>query len=654
MNSIYDQAIEKFNENKYDEALVLFKQLPHDNDEVMYAIATCYKMKQTYHDMLFSQKIYEKLLNKKKINLKLKSCIKSNYISLITMLVKYFLDTDNKTGYEKSINIINDGFKFVPNDPLLTYNMGYLHKCIGKFDIALKYLLSALEKNKTHLDTYHEIINIYMDCKDFKNVLKYIKIGIKNIPKCASLYNNLGLYYTKIDYGKALENFNKALEYGKNDDVILTKIHTNMGHMYSLMGNTADALKQFEIAGKINNNDTTPRQNYLMDCLYLSDMSYNTILRKHYETGLFLKHKYNQHMELSEYNNHKIHIGYVSGDFFGWHPMAYFINSLLNNFSKDKFEIYCYNISENGDETIYSQLIKWRHIKYMELKKCIETIKQDKIDVLIDFSGHTAGNRMDIFANRNAKLQLSYLGYPCITGMPDIDYYLIDRTFDFTGCKTFSMPHCFTHYSPPFIPQELIQPFKNNNYITFCSFNKPSKINDDVVKLWDKVLDRFPDSVLIMKKINNFIFSEKNKNRVKIIELEKEYKKYVYQYNSVDIALDTFPYAGTTTTCECLLMGTPVITLSNRTDKTIHQNTTSSLLINSNLQHFVASSEEEYLTNIQNVINLISQHENYKTYIQQQFLTGYVTDSKQYLQDFESVITFLHKQKNEEYKQNYF
>jgi protein O-GlcNAc transferase len=653
MPSIYEQGIAKFNEEKYDEAIALFKQLSRESDEVMYAIATCYKMKRTFNDMLFSQKIYEKLLNKKIKDMKLKYHIKTNYVALITRLTSYYLDSDNKNGYDKALEITTTGLKIAPQDPILLYNMGHLYKCKGEFDTALKYLSMALDKNKTHLDCYHEIINIYMDRRDYPNSLKYIQMGIRNIPNCASLYNNLGLYYTYFDHDKSFETFNKALEYAKGDDKMLTKIHTNIGHLHSLIGDTANALEQFDVASKLSNDDMTPRQNFVMDSLYLVDMPYDTILQKHFETGLVLKNKHNKNITLPEHHNKKIHIGYVSGDFIGFHPMTYFMNALLNSYSTNNFELYCYNISESGDGNNYSPLIKWRHIKYMELSKCLELVLQDKIDILIDLSGHTYGNRLDIFANRVARLQLSYLGYPCVTGMPDIDYYLIDRTFEVNGCKTFPLPHCFTHYTPPFMPEKLIQPFKKNNFITFCSFNKPSKINLEVIKLWNRVLDAYPNSILIVKKNNNLIFSEKNKSRVRVIDMTAKYKDYVDQYNGVDIALDTFPYAGTTTTCECLLMGTPVITLADRTNKTIHQNTTASLLINSNLSNFVATSKDEYVSKIGDIINSIKEHENYKSVVQQKFLTGNVTNKTQYVQDFENIVTFLWKQKMEEHKQNF-
>lgn len=634
-----NNAIKLYEEGKYDESIKVFEQLPQNN-EILYAIATCYKDKKTLDDLLIGKKLFEQLNNKHIRNVELKKNIKINYISSITLISKIYIDN---SAYDKAIQITKEASDIFPNDSILLYNLGYMYKCIGEYDTSVNFLLESLKKDKTHTDTYVELINIYRDRNDTKNLLKYIRTGIDNATNNMSLYNDLGLFYTQQNHDAAMNAFNKALELCKDNNQLLAKIHTNIGHLLSIEGKTKESLEFYQKASDICPSDMIPRQNYLMDLLYLDTKDYNFVIKKHLETGCVIHNAYNiQNLPNINHHNSKIHIGYVSGDFFGSHPMTYFIKRLLNDFTENKFKVYCYSINNIGDPSLYSKYINWRTIKYLPLASCIQQILIDKIDILIDLSGHTSGNRMDIFANRLAKLQLSYLGYPCITGMPEIDYYIIDKTFNFEKCKTIALPNCFTHYEIPFTPQTLIQPYYMNGFITFCSFNKASKINDSVVQLWDHVLDIFPTSVLIIKHISNFKF--RNSKRVKIIELTKQYSDYIYQYNSVDISLDTFPYAGTTTTCESLLMGTPVITLTDRMTNTVHQNTTASLLINSGLSELVSTSKDEYLAIISQTIHEIQNCKNYKEKIQKKFLSGNVTNASKYINDYETLIyTLLQK-----------
>jgi len=617
--------------------------------DVILLHAECLRELQTLDSLKECIPMYEYLIKQKNLLQNVDDLIRINYIASISKLTNiYFIE--NKL--DIAIDTLLHADTFVPNNHTILYNIGHLYKRLGKFDIAIKYLEKALQINKTHLDTYVEIINIYSDSTKndstcSKKLLDCIYLGIKNIGDDPELYNFLGVYQLNYvdDKNIAIKTLKKALDLcdEKLAD-IKTKIVNNIGCAYSRMGNVEKSLDYYSSISDINTESLVLLQNNTMSSLYLCDVPYKNILKLHLETGQKLHNFYCDHkITLKNYHHSKIRIGYVSGDLFGSHPMTHFVKALLNEYNHDQFQIYCYCIGNIGDNPTYSKNISWCCIKYSTLSMCVKKIMDDEIDILIDLSGHTSDNKMNIFANRLAKIQLSYLGYPCITGMPEIDYFMIDKTFNFQNLKTISLPHCFTHYTPPFIPSTLIQPYYENHHIVFGSFNKPNKINANVAKLWDRVLDAYPNAILLLKQYQNVIF--KNSDRVKIIELKENYNEYLEQYNHIDIALDTFPYAGTTTTCECLLMGTPVITLADRTQNTVHQNTTASLLINSNLPELVAISSDEYIANIQKVYVQIKNNHHLKYDIQQKFLTGYVTNTKQYLNDFETLMQNLYTSK---------
>jgi predicted O-linked N-acetylglucosamine transferase (SPINDLY family) len=126
-----------------------------------------------------------------------------------------------------------------------------------------------------------------------------------------------------------------------------------------------------------------------------------------------------------------------------------------------------------------------------------------------------------------------------------------------------------------------------------------------------------------------------------MIKLNPSFEEYIKQYSMIDIALDTFPYAGTTTTCECLLSGTPVITIADRVMKTVHQNTTASLLINSNLKNLVSENKEQFMKIVDDTVHEVMSNPNLKQIVQNAFLTGNVTNKKQYISDFEKCMLKL-------------
>lgn len=639
MSSAYDIAIRMYCEKKYDDAIRFFQKLPK-SDKIKYNIATCHKEKNTVDSLTLSCRLYEKLLKTCAKNGQLRKNVETNYISANTLISKIYVD---QCDYEKAIRMSIDALKFVPQSSVLAYNIGHLYKCIGNTQSAMKYLENALSEDNKHLDTYVEMINIYRDRRDMDKLYECINLGIRNCGENAVLLNDLGLYYVQTNYVRSYDVLTKALTLCHNDQPLEAKIHTNLGHLLSAYGDIQTGLVHYEKAMTLCPMDRVPKQNYLMGLLYVDGVDYNHVIRKHLEIGCAIKSVCGTHkVNILGYNNKKIHIGYVSGDFFGTHPMTYFMDALLNHYSNDRFELYCYVCGMNGDQHKYSKNIKWRIIKYLPLELCKKQILDDKIDILVDLSGHTSGNRIDIFSERLAKLQISYLGYPCITGMPDIDYFVVDRTFRF-NCKVAKMEHCYTHYMVREMPINVIQPFKKNNYITFGSFNKLSKINKSVIELWDKVLDMYPTSRFVVKRMPQFKF--RNTNRVDVVGLTVTQSEHLEQYNKIDISLDTFPYSGTTTTCESLLMGTPVITLIDDISHAIHQNTTASILSNSNMSEMIAKNPDEYFTNIRSIVEKITTNDNYKLNIRKNFLEGNVTNLEQYIREYEMLLIQLHNDK---------
>lgn len=310
-----------------------------------------------------------------------------------------------------------------------------------------------------------------------------------------------------------------------------------------------------------------------------------------------------------------IRIGYVSRDF-SQHAVAYFLEPFMKHHDHRRFKIFCYSTLIEDDR--YTERFRkladcWRDIATLPERKITDIILEDKIDILVDLSGLTTGNRLDVFAKKPAPTQVTYLGHPASTGLPTIDYRLGDAVTDPAELTTshyvekiWILPRCFLTYSPPNdAPVVTLPPLLRTGYVTFGSFNNVAKITEEVISLWATILQSVQNSKLLMK---GFAFSSIQgrsriieafercgitSERLVIIDWKTDKRNHLELYNDVDIALDPFPYNGTTTTCEALWMGVPVICLAG--DR--HSGRVgASLLTTLNLCALLAHSKDEYVS----------------------------------------------------------
>ena len=645
-NAIYKQAIERFNKKDVAGSLRLFEMLP-PVPFIRYNTALCYRELGGLENLDQSRKILAKLVKSKVKDGTLYNQIKDAYVSVMTSVVKEYAKVFR---IDEAMHENLKSMKIIPRHYVLLYNQGHLYKCLGEHEKALEFLNKSLIYKPDYFDAFIEKVNVYNDAKDYKSAEKVVLAAIEVIPGDARLCNELGVILCRLGRIKdGFDAYQKGLEMPSCDAVVKGKIYTNVGNAYSFLGDIPASISNSKLGFEADPTNLTAMQNYLMNHLYLPNVPFSSTLKNHFEVGtLYAKQAVIKDYKVVPYIkplNEKIHVGFVSPDFFGEHPVTYFLKALLTCWDRNNFAIYCYSNQKLDTVPQYSPDIEWRDIKYLDTKNvCNKIVNEDRIDVLIDLASHTAGNRLDIFSNRCARVQLSYIGYPCITGIPEIDYYIIDKTFDMT-LKCIAMPHCFTHYWPKDIPDAstLVSPYAKNGYYSFGTLNKLAKVNQAMVDTWDCLLDYFPNSRLLIRR--NYVFKFRNQDRVVSLEHEESYKGHMKRYNQIDIALDTAPYSGTTTTCESLLMGTPVITLADRKTKTIHQNVSASLLINSGLGNLVVENLDDYKRVITALMEEIDKTPDFKQQIQHKFLSGSVCNTEEYMHDFQTLITDLHHSK---------
>jgi predicted O-linked N-acetylglucosamine transferase (SPINDLY family) len=309
----------------------------------------------------------------------------------------------------------------------------------------------------------------------------------------------------------------------------------------------------------------------------------------------------------------RLKIGYLSPDLRG-HSVSYFLQPLLVAHDRSSVEIYIYDNTPTSDQlsvTLHALVNHWHRIVGGSAERVADMVREHEIDILVDLAGHTSDNRLDVFARHPAPIQVSYLGYPNTTALPEIAYRFTDDIADPVGADTYyteeliRLPGGFLCFNPPQPYMDVAPlPAGETGNITFASFNAVHKINRKVIALWSRVLHAVPGSSLLMKAggladpetresiMSGFKQHGILEDRIIFVERTLGYREHLEVYNRCDIALDTFPYNGTTTTFESLWMGLPVITLAgDRHAARVSQ----SILSRLGLSDMVANDADDYI-----------------------------------------------------------
>jgi predicted O-linked N-acetylglucosamine transferase (SPINDLY family) len=275
-----------------------------------------------------------------------------------------------------------------------------------------------------------------------------------------------------------------------------------------------------------------------------------------------------------------LRVGLVSGDF-RQHSVRYFLPALLDHLDKSAFEIVLMSITRQRDEQteiLKAKAAGWVDATDLDFAGFGETVRKARPDILIDLGGLTGGSRVIAFASRLAPVQLTYLGYCNTSGIPNVDGRLVDAITDPPGAEAFAteplirLPECFLCYTPDAGAPEPAMP-PAGTPITFLSFNNSNKFSPTSIALWSRVLHAVPGSRLRLKStplsdpsvrattFARFAAHQIDPARLDLLGRDDSAQAHLAKYNTGHIALDTTPYAGTTTTCEALWMGVPVVTL---------------------------------------------------------------------------------------------
>ena len=503
-------------------------------------------------------------------------------------------------------------------------------------------------------------LNIINACKN--NISDAYSLLAKHLAQIdnETFLNNLGLtFYQHVEYELAKQTFEYALK-------VFPKSHflyNNYGLTLNRLGQGANAVKQYQKAIALKPDYHQARANLAYTQLYYGTTGRKEILTAHQdiETYVFSDAKnFLKQRSVSTQANRLLKVAYLSADLRS-HAVGSFMTGILKSHNPAKFEIHILDNRPNNNDVIAKQLKEypssWNDISQMSSVEVCDLIIRLEIDVLIDLSGHTKGGRPDVFAHRCAPVQINYLGYPATTGLKNIDYRIVDRFTDpdtlpnQTTEKLLHLNHAMWNYRPwSDMPTELSQsPFKRNGFITFGSANNHAKLQDSWLKIWAQVLLNVPNSKLNIKsrslkspaaqqQLFQFFNNHKiAKNRIEIAHYSPSKPEHWQALTKFDIALDSFPYNGTTTTCDLLNLGVPVITRSGNSHVS---RTTGSILNTLGLNDWIADSNQDFIDICVKKSNNLNELNKLRQSLQIRFSSSSLGNSNLFMIEYEQLLQY--------------
>ncbi len=492
-------------------------------------------------------------------------------------------------------------------------NLGVLYHVRNNPREARECHQKALEINPRHGNAHLNLAKALIACGEKEQAIAHQRAGVALQPGNHAALADLGvILQLSGNIGEAVDCLQRALAQDGSSEKTLH----NLGSALLKQRRYEEALRHYLRALEVDPFSDIAINNTLFLLNYLHDALPQDIFGMHRQLGARLSAPAADHFQFTERErnpNRRLRIGYVSPDFKN-HSVAFFFMAIARHHSREHTELICY---ANGpkEDAVTARLKEladqWRDISAMEDAEAARIIFADRVDILVDLAGHTANSGIRIFGRKPAPIQVTYLGYPNTTGLPEMDYRLTDAVADPTG-KTehlhtetlVRLPDCFLCYTPAeTAPPVAPPPAATKRNLSFGSFNNLTKINTTVVAAWASILKAVPESTLLIK--SHLLGDEKNREfllrdfmeqgipaqRITLRGKTPTDIDHLAMYGEIDIALDTFPYNGTTTTCEALWMGVPVIVLAGETHVA---RVGASLLSAIGLEELVALSEEEY------------------------------------------------------------
>ena len=545
---------------------------------------------------------------------------------------------------DAAVELIGKAIGQRANFPVAYYNLGMAYKALGRVAEAMAAWRKAIELHPDYAEAYNSLGVVLVETGRNDEAGEAFRKSLALKPDYAEAHMNVGNMLStkgqmeeaitayrnavrfKPDYAEAYSNLAQTLqEAGRLDEAIpafqralalrpdMIDRHINLGNIRKDKGQMAEAVAAYRQALALKPSSVEAHGNLIYALHYHGGYDARGIAeecgrwnRQHAEP---LK-KFIQAHDNDRNSARRLRIGYVSPDF-REHPVGRFLLPLWAHHDKKQFAVFAYAQVPSPDaltERLRGYTDGWRTLVGVSDAQAADLIRHDRIDILVDLTMHTANNRLLVFARKPAPVQVTYLAYCSSTGLDAMDYRLSDRYLDpedgdetVYSEKTIRLPDCYWCYQPLGAPPDVGPlPALETGHITLGCLNNFCKVSELTLALWAKVLRAMPGAQFLL---HAHLGSHRDElqarmaregiapGRVRFVG-KVSVGEYFGLYQQIDLALDTIPYGGGTTTCDALWMGVPVVSLVGKTGV---GRAGLSILSNLGLPELAAHSEEEYV-----------------------------------------------------------
>lgn len=544
---------------------------------------------------------------------------------------------------EEAVAAMAEAHAAQPDQPDILFNLANAQRQAGYLETAADSFRRAIGLRPNHIGAYNNLAVVLKALGDAEGAATTLIEAVAHAPQSADLRFNLGNALHAAGRRDAAEAaYRKAVELAPGH----ADAHANLGVVLAEAGNTAGAEAAFRKAISLNpdlvpayvgladladdgsmdavahrravlalNPKLAPVRSSLLMCMHYANVSRDELLAEHRAFGL-THNRTGAPAYHSVSAEKRLKIGFVSGDF-RFHAMLFFALPVLQARPHDAFEVFCYSNTARTDEhtqEFRSASDHWRDVRGLSNDALTALIVRDRIDILVDLSGHAPNNRLLVFAARPAPLQVAWGDYVNTRGLAAMDVLFGDAHHTppeddgFYVEKVVRFAPDYICYRPPlYAPGVTAAPVLKNGYVTFGTFSEVTKIGPEAVAHWAAVLKAIPTARFLL---NGYLFKDQAR-QTRITDLFANagigadrlifhtggpHPEFLAQYADVDVILDTAPYSGGLTTCEALLMGVPVLTIAG--DRFCGRHAAAHL-INGGAPQWVARSLEDFVAKAQ-------------------------------------------------------
>jgi protein O-GlcNAc transferase len=540
------------------------------------------------------------------------------------------------------------------NDAAIYNNLGTVQQELGDLNAAVSSYQQAIALNPQGVDAYNNLACCFKDLGRVAEAESAYRHAIALAPDYVEARNNLGILLQDSNrFQEAEACYRQALQIQPN----LATTYGNLGRLLRELSHFDEAETAFRTALMLEPTLSQMHSNLLFAHSYRADRSPAFLLADAQQYGAAVAKKVRQKFSIwaCEPQPARLRVGLVSGDLCH-HPVSYFLENLLTNLADSRLELLAYSNSTKADEVtarLKPYFADWKSLIGLNDEAAAQLIHRDAVAILIDLSGHTAENRLPLFAWKPAPVQISWLGYWATTGVAEMDYLLADKV----GVPVENQAHfteqirylpdtrlCFSAPKETFAVSEL--PALSTGYITFACFQNLNKVTDAVLAVWGEIFARLPTARLYFqsKQLDDAHVVETLYARLARYGIAAERVRtqgftnratYLAVYAQVDFCLDTFPYTGGTTTCEALWMGVPTLTLAG---ETLIARQGASLLSAAGLPEWIVENEQDYIKQAIDFATDLDYLAQLRSQLRQQVLASPLFDGARFARHFEAVL----------------